>query len=265
MDVYKTNENISKITTIYTYFSFRSANGPNALPRVACDSVFNESLVNATPAIQTKATLETALKRPEHVHGDNNHSSHIDASHIHVNPPEVNSILTMDKTVFTEWPQNRNQSHDHGMGIKSIFLGSLCIGSLIGGILADNFKRKNVIIGFACLLSLSGLLTWIAWNIESFTCLWFFMGTGILGTYVVTYIQIVENMTNKYRVAGALALFGSSWNIARMAASLLAWATRDWSMIFFILSLWSCFMLIVKYMCCGKEAYQILSTVCHFH
>ena len=193
----------------------------------------------------------------EHMHDHgHDHSDHDHGNHSHVKfghtPPKAQSILIMKETVFTRWPQQKGSHHDHGLRVKNIFLISLGTGSLLGGILADIYGQKRVASKFMCFLIISGFLTSFAWSLESFTYLWFFLGTGVFGVYVVTYVRVVEVLPVKYRVPVALVLFGSSWTMARMAAIVIAWASKDWSLIVFTLSLWVCAMMMVKHVCCSK-------------
>ena len=158
----------------------------------------------------------------------------------------------MENSVISQWPLDSNSGHDKGIKTKIAYFVFLGLGSVFSGILSDNFGRKRTVSLFTCLLILSGFITSVAWNREVFNYLWLLVGMGIFGIHVPTYVRVIEILPTKKRLIVALLLFGTAWMIARGAAILVAWTTKDWSLILFTLSLCVCAMLMVKYVCFGK-------------
>lgn len=117
------------------------------------------------------------------------------------------------------------------------------------------FGRRKTAIGFNCLLILGGFVTSMMANQNNYTAFDYVLLTvalGIFGTHVPTYVRVVEVLPTKIRLIVSTLLFGSGWAIARSWVTLVILYVKYWTLTMFILSLFACSVLMIRYACLGK-------------
>ncbi len=162
------------------------------------------------------------------------------------NNSKLQELRFMDRTVFTDFAFEPGERTGKEEMVQVIFIVSAAFGGLLASILSDIHGRKIICDAFIALTILSGfLLQQVATSFITFCILWSALSFGLMGSYTVTFIRLLELLPDRLRLPAGLMFFGGSWNLSRFAATLFAVAFRDWAAMVFFLSLWLCAVVVI--------------------
>jgi len=103
--------------------------------------------------------------------------------------------------------------------IGSVYIAGAVTGSLVFGLLSDRFGRKKFFVVTPAIILLASFATAFSWNFYSFVAFNFFTGLGIGGEYSAMNSAINEFIPARVRGFVDLAINGSYWMGAAIAAS----------------------------------------------
>jgi len=103
--------------------------------------------------------------------------------------------------------------------IGSVYIAGAVTGSLVFGLLSDRFGRKKFFVVTPAIILLASFATPFSWNFYSFVAFNFFTGLGIGGEYSAMNSAINEFIPARVRGFVDLAINGSYWMGAAIAAS----------------------------------------------
>ena len=111
---------------------------------------------------------------------------------------------------------------------SSLYMAAKIIGSLVFGVLSDKFGRKKVLLGASLLLTLSGVSTSFAPNMETWIVLRAFVALSATGLFITGFTYCMEMVGG---VWSTLVSFGLeySWALGYLTVPLIAWAAPAWS------------------------------------
>ncbi|KAG7220354.1 hypothetical protein INR49_010190 [Caranx melampygus] len=107
------------------------------------------------------------------------------------------------------------------------FLGGLC-GCFISGQISDRFGRKPVMFGAIAILSIFSIAVAFAPSWPIFTVLFFIVGMGQIGCYIVVFVLGSEILTGQTRVLFSSLCLPFVYTFAMMLLPGAAYLTRSW-------------------------------------
>ncbi|XP_077437634.1 solute carrier family 22 member 7-like isoform X5 [Vanacampus margaritifer] len=133
---------------------------------------------------------------------------------------------TFSSTIATEWDLVCERKH-LPQTINIIFFLGLMLGSLLFGLLSDNYgRRRSLLLSYVLSLAL-GLAS--AWS-DSYVLLAvlrFLSGTALAGVSLVTITLCIEWVNSSHRAS--MCVIGSlSWSLGNMLLAGLAFLINDW-------------------------------------
>ncbi|XP_077351073.1 solute carrier family 22 member 7-like isoform X2 [Festucalex cinctus] len=133
---------------------------------------------------------------------------------------------TFSSTIATEWDLVCERKH-LSQTINIIFFLGVMLGSLVFGLLSDNYGRRgSLLLSYALSLAL-GLASARADSYATFAALRFVCGSALAGISLVSVTLCVEWVTSPHRAF--MCVIGSlSWSLGNMLLAGLAFLFNDW-------------------------------------
>ncbi|XP_077393026.1 organic cation/carnitine transporter 2-like [Festucalex cinctus] len=139
-------------------------------------------------------------------------------------------------TVVTEFNLVCEDEWKPPLSTLAYFLGGLC-GCFISGQISDRFGRKPVLLGSVALLSVFSSVLALAPSWELFTVLFFMLGLGQIGCYVVVFVLGSEILTGPSRVFFSNLCLPFAYVLGMLLLPGTAYLVRTWRLLALILAL----------------------------
>ncbi|XP_077435500.1 solute carrier family 22 member 4-like isoform X2 [Vanacampus margaritifer] len=139
-------------------------------------------------------------------------------------------------TVVTEFNLVCEDDWKPPLSTLAYFLGGLC-GCFISGQISDRFGRKPVLLGSVALLSIFSSVLTLAPSWELFTVLFFMLGLGQIGCYVVVFVLGSEILTGPTRVLFSNLCLPFAYVLGMLLLPGTAYLVRTWRLLALILAL----------------------------
>ncbi|KAM9802720.1 organic cation/carnitine transporter 2-like [Syngnathus typhle] len=139
-------------------------------------------------------------------------------------------------TVVTEFALVCDEQWKAPLSTLAYFLGGLC-GCFISGQLSDRFGRKPVLLACVALMSVFSSVLAAAPSWELFTVLFFAMGLGQIGCFVVVFVLGSEILTGPTRVLFSNLCLPLAYALGMLLLPGTAYLVRSWRLLALILAL----------------------------
>lgn len=130
--------------------------------------------------------------------------------------------------------------------VEMCFLAGAAMGSVGSGWISDQFGRRHTLMFFALIQAITGFLLGFATSLELYMALRVIIGFASMSVAVVSFVLVVELVSGKYRtVIGILNILPVA--ISYVLAAGIAYFTRDWRLMQFIITIPGAMLLSIWY------------------
>ncbi|XP_061693871.1 solute carrier family 22 member 7-like isoform X2 [Syngnathoides biaculeatus] len=133
---------------------------------------------------------------------------------------------TFSSTIVTEWDLVCDWKH-LPQTTNTIFFVGLMLGSLLFGVLSDNYGRKPSLLASYVLSIVFGLASAFADSYVLFTALRFFCGAGLAGISLISFTLCAEWVATTHR-ASMCVICSLAWSLGNMLLAALAYLVNAW-------------------------------------
>ncbi|KAL9697717.1 hypothetical protein quinque_001158 [Culex quinquefasciatus] len=130
--------------------------------------------------------------------------------------------------------------------VEMCFLAGAAMGSVGSGWISDQFGRRHTLMFFALIQAITGFLLGFATSLELYMALRVIIGFASMSVAVVSFVLVVELVSGRYRtVVGILNILPVA--ISYVLAAGIAYFTRDWRLMQFIITIPGAMLLSIWY------------------
>ncbi|XP_037914472.1 organic cation transporter protein isoform X1 [Hermetia illucens] len=140
-----------------------------------------------------------------------------------------------ERTIVQDWNVTCFENQWKLAFVGTMHFAGLIVGTASSGVLADKYGRKIIFTVCIIFMSITGVLQGLAWDYGSFLIFAFLNAVGTSGVYPLAFILAVEMVGPKKREMSSV-LLNYFYALGEAAVGLVAWLSRDWQILQFVLS-----------------------------
>nr|XP_029732438.1 organic cation transporter protein-like [Aedes albopictus] len=132
--------------------------------------------------------------------------------------------------------------------VEMCFLAGAAMGAVGSGWISDQFGRRHTLMCFALIQAVTGFLLGFVTSLELYMALRVIIGFASMSVAVVSFVLVVELVSGKYRtIIGILNILPVA--ISYVLAAAIAFFTRDWRLMQFVITTPGACLLLMWYWC----------------
>lgn len=110
---------------------------------------------------------------------------------------------------------------------QSTYMVGILFGALLGGVFADWFGRRTILLMFTVSLLVSGVAASFAPTITAFMALRFLVAFSMMAIYTTSFVYIIEQMGGKWRAFYGVC-FGMAFSTGFVTLPIIAYVVNSW-------------------------------------
>ncbi|XP_062565328.1 organic cation transporter protein [Armigeres subalbatus] len=132
--------------------------------------------------------------------------------------------------------------------VEMCFLAGAALGAVGSGWISDQFGRRHTLMCFALIQAVTGFLLGFVTSLELYMAIRVIIGFASMSVAVVSFVLVVELVSGKYRtIIGILNILPVA--ISYVIAAAIAFFTREWRLMQFVITAPGACLLLVWYWC----------------